>query len=362
MSWCIIGHEHAVGTLRRAAATEAPAHSYLIAGPARVGKRTLARELAAALNCEAAPDERPCHRCAACRMIDHHAHPDVIVVERAEGRQTLRVEDVREARKNVALRPYQGRFKVYLFADADEMSDESANALLLVLEEPPPRVVFVLTASKPEAVPATVLSRCRVVPVHLLPIPTLAAGLQELHGADSDDTPRIARLSGGHAGWAIDALTNPAVVAARERAVDRAVDLSSGSLSQRLLLAAEACKGENDLEARKGDGEKRKDDADDRERRGGFSDRRGGFSDRRAGCLRTLDDMQVWWRDLLLVASGSSAPLVHQDRRAELERQAARRGRERIVRGLRDIEMTAGSVERNVSPQLALEALILRLN
>ncbi|HKC73221.1 MAG TPA: DNA polymerase III subunit delta', partial [Chloroflexota bacterium] len=75
-----------------------------------------------------------------------------------------------------------------------------------------------------------------------------------------------------------------------------------------------------------------------------------------------LEDMQLWWRDLLLVATGSPAPPVHRDRRSELERQAAKRGRERIVRGLREIELTAGAVERNVTPRLALEALLLRLN
>src|SRR5581483_2857255 len=150
----IIGHDRVVATLRYAASREAPSHSYLFTGPARIGKRTLARELAAALNCTAVPEQRPCHACPACRMIGHWAHPDVVLVERAEGRQKLSVEHVREARKTMALRPYQGRYKVYVFADADEMSEESANALLLAFEEPPPQVVFVLTASKPEAVPA----------------------------------------------------------------------------------------------------------------------------------------------------------------------------------------------------------------
>jgi hypothetical protein len=109
------------------------------------------------------------------------------------------------------------------------------------------------------------------------------------------------------------------------------VALSDGPLSARLLLAGEVCKGES-------------------------------FVASRALCLHTLEDMQLWWRDLLLVATGSPAPPVHRDRRAELEQQAAKRGRERIVRGLREIELTAGAVERNVTPRLALEALLLRLN
>jgi DNA polymerase III subunit delta' len=331
MTWTIIGHRRAVRSLQRAVASGTLTHAYLITGPAQIGKRTLARELAAALNCDAPPRERPCHGCRNCRMTAHEQHPDLIVVERSDGRKDLRVEDVRAARASVDWRPYQGRYKVYLFVDADEMNPAAANALLKTLEEPPPLVVHVLTASQAEAVPPTVLSRCRVLPLQPLSVDDLAAGLQELHGAEPDRAGRLAALSGGRAGWAIAALSAPELVPEREAAVDRAVALSDGPLSARLLLAGEVCKGES-------------------------------FVASRALCLHTLEDMQLWWRDLLLVATGSPAPPVHRDRRAELERQAAKRGRERIVRGLREIELTAGAVERNVTPRLALEALLLRLN
>jgi DNA polymerase-3 subunit delta' len=331
MTWHIIGHRRAVRSLQRAVATGTLAHAYLITGPAQIGKRALARELAAALNCDAPPLERPCHGCRNCRMTAHEAHPDVIVVERAAGRRDLRVEDVRAARASVDWRPYQGRYKVYLFVDADEMNPAAANALLKTLEEPPPCVVHVLTASQAEAVPPTVLSRCRLLPLQPVPADELATGLQEMHGVEPVRARRLAALASGRAGWAIAALSAPELVAAREASVERAVALSDGPLSARLLLAGEVCQGES-------------------------------FVESRALCLRALEDMQTWWRDLLLVASGSTAPPIHQDRRTELERQAARRGRERIVRGLREIELTAGAVERNVTPRLALEALLLRLN
>lgn len=334
MTWDIIGHTRAVRSLRHAVSAGAPAHAYLFAGPARIGKRTLARELAAALNCAAAPDERPCHQCASCRMIGHEAHPDFIVVERS-GDHRLRVEEVREARGTTDWRPYQGRYKVYVFVDSDEMTEGAANALLKTLEEPPPQVVLALTASGAEAVPPTVLSRCRVIPLQPVAVPELATGLQERHGLAAEEARRIAGLSGGQAGWAVEALSDPAMVVRRAADVERAVALSrrhpEGPLSARLVMAGEACKGETFLESR-------------------------------ALCLRTLDDMQVWWRDLLVVASGSAAPLVHEDRRDELARQAERRGRGEIMRGLREIETTAEAVERNVTPRLALEALLLRLN
>lgn len=330
MTWRIIGHERAVQALRGAASAEAPAHAYLMAGPERIGKRTIARELAAALNCEAEPRQRPCHTCRACRMTDREAHPDLAIVERAEDRRDVRVGDVREARETLSYRPYQGRYKVYVFVDADTMNESSFSSLLLALEEPPPQVVFVVTASQAEAVAPTVQSRCRVVALQAPAAREIALGLQDLYGADAAEAERLAALCGGRVGWAVEALTNPDLVAQRAADVDRAVALSEGRLSERLARAGEATKGES-------------------------------FNEGRQACLRTLDDMRIWWRDMLLVATGSSAPLVHHDRRAELERQAERRGRERIARGLREIESTAGSVERNVTPRLALEALLLRL-
>ena len=151
-----------------------------------------------------------------------------------------------------------------------------------------------------------------------------------LHGAPPDEARRLAALAGGRPGWAVEALARPELVAERAANVDRAVALSEGKLSERLALAGEVCKGESFLESR-------------------------------AACLRTLDDMLVWWRDLLLVATDAAVAPVHAERRDELVRQAERRGRDRIVRGLREIETTAGAVERNVTPRLALEALLLRL-
>lgn len=336
VSWRIIGHERAVRALQHDAAAGPPAlaHAYLVTGPRQIGKRTLARELAAALNCEAPAHERPCHCCRTCRMIAREAYPDLIVVERAADKRDLSVKDVREARDTIAYRPYEGRFKVYLFVDADEMSRDTFNALLLDLEEPPPRVIFVITASYAEVMAPTVQSRCRVVPLQPVPAHDIARGLQQWHGADPGEATRLAALAAGRVGWAVDALSTPDLVVRRAADVERAIALSEpapkGLLSSRLLLAGESCRGESFLESR-------------------------------ALCLRVLDDMLVWWRDLLLVATGSPAPLVHQDRRDDLMRQAERRGRERIARGLREIEMTAGAVERNTTPRLALEALLLRL-
>lgn len=329
--WRIIGHEHAVRILAHAASTLGPAHAYLFTGASRIGKRTLARELAAALNCTAAPSERPCHACRSCKMTLREAHPDLIFVEKI-GDQRVKVEALRDARAQVDWRPYEGRYKIYVLPDADDWGaiEASANSLLKTLEEPPPQVVLVLTATQTDALPMTIPSRCRVLGLQLASPATIAAGLHEYYGIEPDAASRLAALANGRAGWAVDASSSPDLVASRAAAIDRAAALSEGRLGTRLLLAAEVCKGANFLESR-------------------------------AACLEALEDMQVWWRDLLLTVSGASREPVHSDRIDELRRQAAKRTQARIVRGLREIEGTAGAVERNVTPRLALEALILRL-
>jgi len=329
--WRIIGHEHAVRILGHAASTTSPAHAYLFTGPSHIGKRTLARELAAALNCTAAPLERPCHVCRSCKMTLREAHPDLIFVEKT-GDQRVKVEALREARAQVDWRPYEGRYKIYILSDADDWGsiEASANSLLKMLEEPPPQVVVVLTAAQTDALPTTIPSRCRVLGLQPSSPAAIAAGLRAYYGVDGATAERLAALANGRPGWAIEATTSPEMVGQRATAIDRAAALSEGKLSTRLLLAAEVCKGATFLESR-------------------------------AACLEALEDMQVWWRDLLLAASGSTQGPVHGDRIDELRRQAAKRGPARIVRGLREIEGTAGAVERNVTPRLALEALILRL-
>ncbi len=264
-------------------------------------------------------------------MTLREAHPDLIFVDKV-GDQRVKVEALREARAQVDWRPYEGRYKVYVLSDADDWGsiEASANSLLKMLEEPPPQVVVILTAAQTDALPTTIPSRCRVLGLQPSSPAAIAAGLRAYYGVERATAERLAMLANGRAGWAVEAASSPDLVGSRAAAIDRAAALSEGKLGARLLLAAEVCKGTNFLESR-------------------------------AACLEALEDMQVWWRDLLLVASGAAREPVHGERIDELRRQAAKRGPARIVRGLREIEGTAGAVERNVTPRLALEALILRL-
>ena len=138
--WRTAGHDKAIKSLERALAEDRLAHSYLVTGRKRVGKTTLALDLARALNCLS--DARPCGECGQCGRISSGLHPDVrlIGLETARSgrlRTLISIDQVREVQRDASLLPYEGRSRVFIFESAEKLSEEAANSLLKTLEEPP---------------------------------------------------------------------------------------------------------------------------------------------------------------------------------------------------------------------------------
>ncbi len=152
-----VGQEHVLQALVNALDSGRLHHAYLFAGTRGVGKTTIARILAKALNCEKGVSSRPCGVCSACVEIDEGRFVDLIEVDAAS---KTKVDDTRELLDNVQYAPARGRYKVYLIDEAHMLSKSSFNALLKTLEEPPPHVKFLLATTDPQKLPVTVLSRC----------------------------------------------------------------------------------------------------------------------------------------------------------------------------------------------------------
>ena len=153
----MVGQAHVVRALSNALDQDRLHHAYLFTGTRGVGKTTLARILAKALNCEAGVSSTPCCHCPSCREIDEGRFVDLLEVDAAS---RTRVDQTRELLDNVPFAPVKGRFKVYLIDEVHMFSTSSFNALLKTLEEPPPHVKFLLATTDPQKVPVTVLSRC----------------------------------------------------------------------------------------------------------------------------------------------------------------------------------------------------------
>jgi DNA polymerase-3 subunit gamma/tau len=152
-----VGQEHVLKALINALDTGRLHHAYLFTGTRGVGKTTIARILAKALNCDKGVSAQPCGECSACREIDEGRFVDLIEVDAAS---KTKVDDTRDLLDNVQYAPSRGRYKVYLIDEVHMLSISSFNALLKTLEEPPPHVKFLLATTDPQRLPVTVLSRC----------------------------------------------------------------------------------------------------------------------------------------------------------------------------------------------------------
>ena len=154
----VIGQSHVVQTLMNSIATKRIAHAFLFSGTRGVGKTTVARILAKALNCEQGPTGTPCNTCVNCQEITQGTSVDVVEID---GASNTSVDDVREIRENVKFTPFRGQYRVYIIDEVHMLSNSAFNALLKTLEEPPSHVVFIFATTEIHKIPATILSRCQ---------------------------------------------------------------------------------------------------------------------------------------------------------------------------------------------------------
>ncbi len=195
----LVGQEHVVRALANGLDSNRVHHAFLFTGTRGVGKTTVARLLAKALNCEAGVSSQPCGSCSACQEIDQGRFVDLIEVDAAS---RTKVEDTRDLLENVQYAPARGRYKVYLIDEVHMLSGHSFNALLKTLEEPPAPVKFLLATTDPQKLPITVLSRCLQFHLKRLSAPLIVGRLSEILAAEqvafeAGALPLIARAADG---------------------------------------------------------------------------------------------------------------------------------------------------------------------
>ncbi len=375
----LVGQERAITVLRNALRRDRIAHAYLFSGPESVGKSTAAVIFAKALNCEAPPESRPCGECRPCQLIAQSNHPDVRLItigrdSQGKQRSEISIDQVRQNPKkpretppplihDAYLKPALGGFKVYLIDPADRMTAEASNALLKVLEEPPPQVVIVLVTAEASSLLPTVISRCQQVSFQLVGSMAIERHLVSL-GISPETAASLARLSGGRIAWAISAAQRPEVLAARKALLDLCVDLQSRGVPASLKVAEEIKVQAAQL-ARKSPGEPARvrddldEDTSEEPAEAGAGPVFGSDRALRAELPWCLDVMVSWYRDLLAVGQGS--PLMNPDYEQALQEQVTTAQPQQAECAVEEILETKHAIQRNANIDVALESLVIEL-
>jgi len=320
--------------LRRSLESERLSHAYLFVGQPHVGKMTLAINLAQALNCE--QEAQPCGQCRSCLLIAAGNHPDVQLIGRmtnadfgeASTKKEISIAQIKEIQRSAGLQPYEGRHRVFIIDGAEYLNEESANCLLKTLEEPPPKVLFILLTVNDGRLLPTIVSRCQRVELFPLPASVIEQSLIEQWQALPEKARVLSRLCRGSIGWAVCAAHDESLAQERSQKLDELVSLNDASLERQFAFAAK-------LAAQ--------------------------FNKNRDSVEEMLELWLGWWRDVILTKEGCSQFITNIDKEAVLRNHAECYSLSGIRAFMESIREALGQLEQNANPRLVLEVLMLSI-
>jgi DNA polymerase III subunit gamma/tau len=339
----VVGQEHVVRTLRNAVEQDKVHHAYLFVGSRGTGKTSMAKILAACLNCERGPTTEPCGVCESCVAIANATSLDVIEMDAASNNS---VDDIRDLRESVAYAPVSGRHKVYILDEAHMLSPQAWNAFLKTLEEPPPHTIFVLATTEAQKVLPTVVDRCHRFDFGRPSVEELAAVIGRVAGQEDieigpDAIALLARHATGSFRDALGTLEQLVTYSGRSVSTDDVLAVL-GVADADLLFGALDAVGAHDARAAL------------------YASARLASSGR--DLSQVMRDVEAHARDLLVVHTLGEVPpelRITPDRDARLAEQAARIGRGDLIRLLDLLAAAMKAVKDGAEVRTRLELALV---
>jgi len=316
----IKGQAQAIKILQKEIATSSISGAYLFAGPSGVGKTLTALTFAKALNCKK-EEMDSCDECSSCRKIDHQNHPDVRII--APENDSIKIEQIRNLKKESSYKLYEGRKKVWIIDEADKFGLAAANSILKILEEPPPQTVLILISQTKEELLPTILSRCEVIRFFPLPLQEIEKIIAQQLPQGSDKIHILAKLARGRVKEALHLTKKENTLKIREELLNA---LPKNMNLEEIFKLAAQCANYKDKELQ-----------------------------------RFFDMILFWFRDILILRQGGEKWLINYDKMEELAREKDKYSAKEIKKIMQTIEKARYYLKSNVSQKLVLESLWLNL-
>jgi DNA polymerase III subunit delta' len=326
--WQTVGQESAIDLLEKEYSSGRMSHAYLFTGPELVGKTTLAIDFACAINC---PESKPpCGGCQSCSKIVQRKHADIQIIglnnaeKNGDSRQKyeISIEEIRNIQKTSSLPPYEGRYRVFIIDNAEHLSEEAANCLLKILEEPQPNIVFILLASDESSLLPTIRSRCQKIELKPLPQHKITDYLENSLKTNRETAELLARISRGCIGLAISSVKDDSYLQFRSKSYSELIPLLGADWSERFKQAAQ-------------------------------------MEHTRKTSLEILELWNLWWRDVMLVKCQCTDNILNVDYLDTIQKWASLVSLPEINYFLDCLHRSRDYLTRNVNPKLVFEVLLL---
>lgn len=323
MDWEILGHEWAADMLQQHIVRNEVRQAYLFAGPSGIGRRTLALRFAQAINCVQPPQPGMfCGQCRPCNQSGRMQHADLSIVQAEKPGGSLLIDQVRELQHMLSLSPFEARFRVALLLRFEEATPAAQNALLKTLEETPPSVIMILTANDPESLLPTIVSRCETLRLRPLPLKRLQTALIERWKIPQEEARRLAHLCGGRPGLALKLSQDAGLLAERQELAADVLYLLSCSRRERFA----------------------------------YVDR---FSRDREIFRQAFEVWSIFWRDVMLAASGAEIPQANLDLQNEIQELARQVEFTEAAARVASLEQALAQLDANLNARLLAENILL---